>query len=146
MKKRKSILGSVVVLMVAVLIVSCATKPYVPTEDEPLYGTWVNEEGGMTIYYPDGTGKSYAKKSDPEPLRECRFIIEEKWTDREGNIYYHVLAKWSLRPYDESRTGKWYVSIKIQPSGNIMESVGYQGTQYEEIRPGDPRYTIRYRQ
>lgn len=146
MKERKSLLSSVVVLMVAVLIVGGGQKPYVPTEDEPLFGTWVNEEGSMHVYYSDGKGLGYQRKSDPEPRWEFRFTIEEKWTDEEGNIFYKVLAKWSRPPYDESHASTWLDSIKIQPSGDVMESVGYQGTHYSEINPKDPRYTIRYKE
>ena len=153
MKSRKSILSSVVVLMVAVLVVSCATKTHVPTEDEPLYGTWLNEEyeestdeGSMRIFYPDGKVMHYGKKSDPEPRWECRFTIEEKWTDQEGNICYKVLSKCGSPPYNESRASSFRMSIKIHPSGDVMESVAYAGTYYQEIRPDDLRYKIHYRQ
>jgi len=99
----------------------------------------------MHIYYPDGKGMGYRKATDSEPRNECRFTIEEGWTDKEGNIYYKVLEKWSRRPYDESRARTYYTAIKIQPSGNVMETVAYEGTHYEEIRPSDPRHTIHYR-
>ena len=108
MDTRKLILCCVGVIAALLLFSSCATKPYVPTEDEPLYGTWANEEyneesdAGMYIYYPAGRGLSYGKTTDPEPRYECRFTIEEKWTDKEGNIYYRFLAKWARTPYDES--------------------------------------------
>jgi hypothetical protein len=152
MKRRKSTLSSVVVLAVAVLIIGCATKPYLSTDDEPLYGTWVNEEyegyieGSMFIYYPDGKGLSYGRKTDPEPRWEWRLTIEDKWTDQEGNINYKVFAKLGDRPYQESLADPMRISIKVNPSGDVMEFVAYEGTKYIEVRPSDPRYMILYRQ
>ncbi len=117
-----------------------------------MYGTWLNEEyeetteGSMRIFYPDGKVMHYGKKSDPEPRWECRFTIEEKWTDQEGNICYKVLSKCGSPPYNESLASSIRISIKIHPSGDVMESVAYQGTYYQEIRPDDLRYKIHYRQ
>ena len=155
MKNRKLILDCAFILLAAVLLASCATSHPrgLARVEEPLYGTWLNEEyeentdeGSMRIFYPDGKVMHYVKKSDPEPRWECRFTIEEKWTDQEGNVCYKVLSKCGSPPYNESRARSFRISIKIHPSGDVMESVAYAGTYYQEIRPDDLRYKIHYRQ
>lgn len=132
---------------------SCGTKPYRPKKDEPLYGVWVNEdynevsEFAKYIYYPDGKGLSYGKTTDQEPQYECRFTIQEKWTDNEGIIYYKVLMKWASPPYQKLYATPWYVSVKIHPSGDVTEIIASRDKFYEEIKPGDDYwYLIHYRQ
>jgi hypothetical protein len=153
MKSREYFIRSVVLVVIAVLIVCCAKKPYRPKKDEPLYGVWVNEnynelsENAKYIYNPDGKGLGYEKTTDPEPKKISRFTIEEKWTDKEGNIYYKVLAKWTRPPYEELYATLWYVSVKIHPSGDVMEVVASKDKYYEEIKPDVTGwYMIHYRQ
>jgi hypothetical protein len=154
MKSLKTTLMRTVILVAMVLIASCATRPYVPTEDETLYGIWVNEEynednttNAMYIYYGDGRGKSYKKTTDPEPRSECRFTIEEKWTDKEGNTYYRILAKWANPPYEELYATPWYLLVKIHVSGDVMETVASRDKYHEEITQSNLYwYMIHHRQ
>jgi hypothetical protein len=85
MKNKKWILNCALILLA-----SCATSPpELARVEEPLYGTWVNEEYGAAhrfVYIPDGTMLIY-NRGAKEPYRESRFSIKEKWTDEIGNIY-----------------------------------------------------------
>ena len=150
MRIGKLIPSGAVFVAALLIFTNCATKPHVAKGDEPLYGTWANEEygfGGVYVYRPDGTGLGYSKTTDPEPQWECRFVIETKSTDEEGNIYYHVLEKWTSRPYYEDVAVRWYLSIKIVPSGDVMESIASRSSYVDEITPGAPYwYRIHYRQ
>jgi len=118
---------------------------------EVLYGTWANEEYenyyGKYIYNSDGTGLHYSRATLKNPDLECRFTIEERWTDRNGCTYYKILFQWGSYPYDESTPKKtWFIVIKIDPSGNVMETVGTKFQYPEEISPLDGSYMIHYRQ
>ena len=121
-----------------------------PVEDEPLYGTWANEERiglGKYTYSPDGTSLFYRSGRDSEPFLEAHYTIEEKWTDEEGNIYYKIKSNTSSIPYDESSAVPWYSLNKIDPPGDGLEFVASRNTYPEEIRSGTGyMYKILYRQ
>jgi hypothetical protein len=147
MKTRQLLPNWILILAGSLLIMSCATTP--SAEDEPLYGTWANEQdpqAGKYVHSPDGTGFWYREATDDEPAMESRFTIEEKSTDEDGNTHYKVLAKWDEIPYDESLAVPWYVVIMIDPSGDVMESVASEVSYPARVNRNDPWYRIHYRQ
>jgi hypothetical protein len=89
-------------------------RPYVAKDTEEIYATWVNLEVKSNnpqklIYRPNGIVE-YFYSANPEA---GRYLILNKWTDSEGNIWY---KKHSVDGYHE-----WYSLIKISNSGNILE-------------------------
>lgn len=134
MKTIRLLLNLALFLAGMLVIIGCTSTPSV--DDEPYYGTWVNEEHveyGKYVQNPDGTCMFYTKPTDSEPAMECRYTFEEKWRDDEGNYYYRIIAKWSTGSYDESSAVDWYVISMIEPSGNMMVSTVSQGDYPEEI-------------
>jgi hypothetical protein len=149
MKNRELILNCSLILLAAVLLASCATSHPrgLARVEDPLYGTWVNEEivGSKVVYNPDGKGLVY-NRGATEPFEEHRFSIEEKWTDEIGNTYYKVLAKRSSYPYNESKASKWYILHRINAAGDTLESVSSPSEYPTEVSKLGGKYFIRYRQ
>ena len=64
--------------------------------EEPLYGTWVNEEYdktiniGKVVVYPDGTYAATASKDEHDPVLSGEFFINDVWDDSDGNIWYEI--------------------------------------------------------
>lgn len=80
-------------VLAALLILSGAPKPYVPTEDEEIYGTGINRtyKSGMGVSYwgwypqkivlkPDGLIETYSGANDIAHFTG-RYIVMDKWTD-----------------------------------------------------------------
>jgi hypothetical protein len=58
------------------------------------------------------------------PLYECRIIVEERWVDNEGNIYYKALLLFDTIPFDKPvRKERWL--IKLNPLGDTFEKTTY---------------------
>jgi hypothetical protein len=80
---------------VSILALGCQTtpKPAVVGADDPLFGTWINEEydksdRSMTaraVVSPDGRELNYEHIADTVPAFENQLRIEETWIDASGN-------------------------------------------------------------
>jgi hypothetical protein len=144
------------------LAVTCATKPYVATADEPLYGTWVNEEYASLGHHhkdwknvkyvldPAGRLFRYESVTAADPIVEARLTYHEKWTDRQGNVYYKAEYTSRWYPYDENPDfipkSHWYVVYRVNAAGNVLESVWNQAKYAEEFSHLAGWYEIHYRQ
>ncbi len=90
-------LVSIIILVSALLIAisSCTKgkKAYIAKEDEELYGIWINtdyNERDLPVKFiikPDGTEEGYAKIDSTHSYYHGEYIITDKWTDSEGNIW-----------------------------------------------------------
>jgi hypothetical protein len=68
---------------------------YVPRAKEEIYGTWVNttDYHGSRSYaqkiefYDWGYWQEYSKETD-EFYKEGTYVLVDRWTDAEGNIWY----------------------------------------------------------
>jgi hypothetical protein len=124
------------ILVSLIIFVSFAhsEEPYVPKENEELYGIWVNQEYNTTTVHArwdwnsDGTWASYPKTTG-EPNWEGPYSITEKWTDAEGNVWYKV--KWE----DKWLALKGFGLIKISDSGNTIEANYSYGDYPAKIDP-----------
>lgn len=155
MKNTKLSLSVLSILIVLAFTLSYAEeeKGYVPKENEEIYGTWVNENMRCKkfILKPDGTWAEYNEVSDTEPaksgsyLLSGTFVIEDRWTDSEGNIWYK--RKWWLGAkeirHDSYPFG--YSLVRISDSGKIGEFHWAYGDYPDEIDPEAPNYFIYYR-
>lgn len=159
MKRREFAFISVLVLMAAVLVVSCAKKPpYVAKEDEEIYSTWINTSysyimgtGGssrMSIYAqkiiikPDGKCEVYGSPIDKIPQFTYQYTITDKWTDSDGNIWYKTISKYKTEYQEQTR----YELNKISNSGRTWEYVGSVDDHPAKIDPKNSDYHIYYSQ
>ena len=115
-------------------------KPYVPKDNEELYGTWVNEKyhHKKVVFFSDGTYGVTINPKDELGFKDT-YQITAKWTDTEGNIWYKAFLESSYR-------GPGYWLIKISNSGNTYESVSDRGDYPTKIDSDNDHYHIFYRQ
>jgi hypothetical protein len=138
----KSIIGLIFSLTLVVFAADSIANEYYyfATDDEPLYGTWINSKYQIrppqkTIYNPDGTGGS-ASKIDAEKLKwRFRYLITGRWTDDDGNIMYksHWVGDWKAQGYE---------LFRISNSGNTLEYVFHSEKYPEKIDPEHRSYRI----
>ena len=149
MKNRKVILVRAITLMAAVLMATCTTTQprKMAKAEEPLYGTWVNDEygaGNKEVLTSDGKGFEY-NRGAAQPYSEYRVTLEEKWTDETGNIFYKGFAKWSGYPYNESKARKWYFLYRINAAGDTLEVVVSPSDYPTEVSKVGGSYWIYHR-
>ena len=119
-------------------------SPYVATDKEEYYGTWVNMDYGprvpqKLICYPDGKMELFKSAADERTFYKCRYLITRKWSDPKGNIWYkyHWVGSWGEEAF---------TLIKISNSGKTREGV-YDKQEYPtKIDPEHHYYRIYYRQ
>jgi len=95
-------------------------RPYVAKDTEEIYATWVNPEAKSghpqrSIYKANSTVEWFMSANSGAPDYIGRYLIVNKWTDSEGNIWYKIHA---VSPHHEN-----YIIIKISNSGNTLEIV-----------------------
>ena len=100
--KIKSLITYLLSMGVLLLLIgNCTTDKtaYVPTADEEIYGTWINEEEApqKVIMYPNGTFEYYIYASDTSPDEELKSQLFKKWKDEQGNIWYYQYLIGSTR-------------------------------------------------
>ena len=143
---------SILTLVLAVLIMtgSCATDKKVSKKDYRLFaGTWINEEYNSHphlakyVIRRDGTYDSYFRTSDTGKEGTGHYVIVEKWTDPEGNIWYksHI---WIGVIVEGKPTH--YELDKYSNSGKVWEFIGLSGGFPSEIDENNFHYHIYYRQ
>ena len=73
-------------------------KAYVATENEELYGTWVNEDynssprSAIHEYKANGTWVVYRKTTDEISYKDGTYTITDKWTESNGDVCYNLLS------------------------------------------------------
>jgi len=145
------------ILTTSIIIGGCATgkKTYVATEDEELYGTWVNPDyddttggqPGRTVI-ENGTYEVFALTNITRWLIRGEYTITDKWTDSEGNTWYNYKVTKLWYQTNVTRTDPLYGLAKISDSGRTLERA-YSGIDYpQEINPDALEfiYQIHYRQ
>jgi hypothetical protein len=153
-------LASILILILVVLIIvgSCAAKHVRTKSDEALYGIWVNPEykssspSGMEVYNSDGKWHTYRKEAsaweeDIEILEGGwirgsfgTFAIEDKWIDADTNVWYKVVF------YEGTEHG--FMLMKVSNLYNILEYM-YSYLDYPveiDAKNVQGRYRIYYRQ
>ena len=155
MKNKTFILVVILILAVLIITISCATgkKAYVASENEELYGTWVNKDYNNSnhpakhILNADGTFKLYTADYSTRVYQEGKFTITDKWSDSVDNIWYKfIITEWVAGSIKS--TEPIYFLTKISNSGKILETVK-SGIDYPtELSPDVllSTYNILYRQ
>ena len=149
MKTKAIVLISVLILGVIIIAGSCATGKKMGKGSEELYGIWVNEKYAIRKYYttlvwkPDGVYEMYVDASLKTLSARGKYIITDKWTDSEGNIWYKEHWKESrvYSGYSQSATYSGYSLYKISNSGKTLEFTSSIVDYPAEI---DPNYSKIY--
>jgi beta-lactamase regulating signal transducer with metallopeptidase domain len=138
--------------IVPLLALTCATKPMVVKPDDPIFGTWVNEEydkgnrawNARFEMFPDGRELDYLKSADQTPSNEGRNVFEEKWVDTDGNHWYKIRATNWLYP---SKAGYWegFAVVRVSASGTVLEGVSAELGYPKDVSPLGPGYGIYYK-
>ncbi len=146
MKTKNYILGLILILAVFASIGSCATgaKSYKRDFRKDIVGTWVNSDYNQNdmitakvVVKPDNTMELYHSESTTWPS-PCTIIIENRWTDSEGNIYYKAEVTHSIRTV--------YELWKLNNSKTTWELMWRALDYFTEIDPNNTYYRIYYRQ
>ena len=103
---------------------------YKATDNEELFGTWVNMNytGGspaQMIIIKLGEEEAYSSANDTEPMFTAENLISHKWTDAKGNIWYKYRYRGNLEG--------GFVLSRISESGKMMEFVFSQWEYPTEI-------------
>lgn len=144
------VLFLILVLVTLVVAGSCASANRVSRKDYRfLSGTWINEEynthpfKARLVIRPDGTFVVYSRTTDTTKDEIGHFVVVDKWTDSEGNIWYktHVWGGVMVEGKPSA-----YELARLSDSGNIWELVSISGEFPAEIDVNHPRYHIYYRE
>ena len=155
MKSRVLIIGASVIVLSVFLLADWNPGKYVPKENEELYGTWVNKGNYGGEFSPQkeittAAGvKKFDKISDSVPLEEYTKLIDSKWTDVEGNIWYKTYGTVTAGFY---KGYNWQGIDRLSKGATVWEScfvsVGQFDSAYYPTRIDrfGPNYRIEYRQ
>jgi hypothetical protein len=136
------------------LMIGCASTPRVGKGQEPIFGTWVNNEykSGYWIwrfiYQPNGQSLTWSngQPADQPNNYEGRFTIDKKWVDSEGNTWYRWAEKGCLAPYSEEKANMDYGLIKVRVEGNVLEGEWSTVDSPSEFGARGSQHFIFYRQ
>jgi hypothetical protein len=133
MKSRTLISGCILCVVVLIIFGSCATMG---SPDRMVYerfcGTWANEayepEPGFIaplfakwIVNPDGTFLGYDYLIQTGPARVGFYTVEKRWTDSDGNSWYHLKSYWPIEAttqYELWKVDKYNAVLEINWSNN----------------------------
>jgi hypothetical protein len=120
---------------------------YKATDDEELFGTWVNmdyQEGENLTHAPQkltikpGECGLYSSINDSEPMWIEEIHISHKWTDAKGNIWYK--HRWKA-----GKMGSGFTLCKISESGKTLEYIYSQWEYPKELDINSEYYRVFYR-
>ena len=143
MKSITSLLIIMFLLIVPVTLPShagcgCGDEKY---EEEPLYGTWVNEEYdktmeiGKVVINPDGTYEATANNNERDPKLGGEFFISNVWDDSDGNIWYEI----NVESADLSSN---HYMIKIGYGGTTLTILQSDNYESEDIDPENKKNEV----
>ena len=120
---------------------------YVPKASEELYGTWINTTYNPGFYsqkyilYDWGYFEEYEKPTSEYPYPGT-FIIVDKWTDSEGNIWYKEYVR------ERNEMNPTFELDKISKDGTVWEFVfAYNDfPKADTMNSKNPYYRIYYRE
>ena len=145
-------------LIIPVLVsnpIAADDKEYIMQDNEELYGRWVNlnnfdEKRGLwvvLVFNRNGTFEAYDSDGSKKPPYIADYVIHDKWTDSEGNIFYKYYATGAVSGAVEW-VSEGYWLARISDSGKTFESVYSTIAYADEIDPESLKhmYMIYYRQ
>jgi len=140
--------------LLPLLAMACATVTGAAGSAEKLYGTWANKEYFGTYWthtftwYENGHEIWYDQKDVDSPTGEGRFVIDRKWTDKDGYAWYRLLESGSYVPYNEevAKANQLYSLVRINPQGDVAEIEGSKADWPEAFGELGGTHFIYYRQ
>jgi hypothetical protein len=110
----------VVSTLALILLGGCASAKYIPKLDEEIYGTWTNEkqQGPQKCVMFAGGFKFYYVATTNDLFEEGTQVIEAKWTDYLGNVWYKMFATLTAGP---AKGYKAQSLQKVSKSGTELE-------------------------
>ena len=119
---------------------------YKATDNEELFGTWVNMDyqEGVQTHSPQkliiklGKCGLYLTANDNEPMWTEEIHISHKWTDAKGNIWYK--HRWKA-----GGMGSGFTLSKISESGKTLEYIYSQWEYPKELDINSEYYRVYYR-
>ena len=131
------------ILVVFSITVLAGENEYKATDNEDLFGTWVNidyTDGMIAQVYIIRLGENerYSSVNDQEPMWKEESRITHKWTDAKGNIWYR--ARWN-----GGLNWSGFVLLNISESGKTLEWVSSQWEHPKEFDINDETYRVYYR-
>ena len=144
----------VLILILAFIILNicegyAADKKVTKKEYKFFSGTWINEEYNSHphlaryVIRRDGTFDCYFRTTDTKKAGNGHYVIVEKWTDLEGNIWFKMHT-W-LGVMVEGEPAK-YELAKFSNSGKVYECIALPGGFPTELDENNFHYHIYYRQ
>lgn len=126
MKTRSLMLFCILCVAVAIILGSCATMGKTDKMEYVKFcGTWANNEyqvrpskvgdGSKIIFNPEGTYVQYTFTDDTHPGIVGFYTVEKKWTDDQGNSWYHV------KDYSPVFSVETYVLFKLNQYNSVLE-------------------------
>jgi len=153
MKTKILLCGVVFIVVVLAGVCSFAVDKekfgiFIPNRIEEFYGTWVNpkykgvdqDSEQKMILYDWGYGEGFYKVTDNNVIDRWTFIFADKWTDKDGNIWYTVFNQWAGSVH-------WFTLNKISKKGTVLEAVGWRDhfPTDADFNPKANNYFIFYR-
>jgi hypothetical protein len=123
---------------------------YVPRQDEPLYGTWVNPALRLPVFYPKiilgpwGLIEYFGSPEDDVFDWRGTSIIVSRWTGGEGETWYRTFTRCSLKGFYAGHT---FDLVRIGDNGRTLEFIyGNLGwPQPQDLDPASNPTYVRYR-
>jgi len=143
---------SILILVFALLTISesyATDKKDFKKDYRFIAGTWINEEYnshahiGKFVIRRDGSYDAYFKTTDTEIAEKCHYIIVDKWTDSQGNIWYKTNEWFGV--VVEGKPSQYSLS-RFSNSGKVWEYIGLPGGFPTELDENNFHYHIYYRQ
>ena len=145
MKTRTFIFILILVLAVLIITGSCARMK---SPDKMTYerfcGTWVNTEYEgkeappvKQIFNPDGTCTTYSHLHETSTWRRATYTVEKRWTDSEGNSWYHFKIEWPFSKTTEYllfKLGRYNSILEYNRSGTVYPTEIGPEVKYSEYR------------
>jgi beta-lactamase regulating signal transducer with metallopeptidase domain len=152
MVTRILMIGMVLLLSVAVFPTSYAKDRefFMPSDNEEIYGTWVNTEysGELSwpqkyVHYTWGYCEYYNEMESKNPIIGWDFTstLVDKWTDAQGNIWYKEFQRYNMGD-------RWHQLVKISNNGTTLEFIWNKRDfpVAADLTPNSATYRIYYRQ
>ena len=125
-------------------IVLAGENEYKATDNEELFGTWVNmdyQEGEGLTHAPQkliiklGESELYSSVNDSAPMWTEEINISNKWTDAKGNIWYKY--RWKAGGF-----GSGFNLAKISGSGKTLEYIWSDWEYPKELDVNSEKYRV----
>ncbi len=131
------------------LLLAASTRPADLGPQDPLFGTWINEEYDRSdrflcakvVFSPDGRKLNYRHIADAEPCLEINCSTAALWIGSGGDRSYKLrLVAWL--PSSGTARAEGFALCRIGRGGNILECAAAQRGYPLELSSAEPDYRV----